>query len=111
MLIGFLLCCAAIVYVTGGYPLLLRWKAARRALPVAKRPKLKSVSILIAVHNGERFLAEKLDSVVGLDYPRELIEVIVLSDGSTDRTTEVARRYAERGVRSSNSRAAASPPR
>jgi cellulose synthase/poly-beta-1,6-N-acetylglucosamine synthase-like glycosyltransferase len=98
MLFGLLFCCAAIVYVICGYPLLLRWRASRHALPVDKRPLLKSVSIIIAVHNGDRFLAEKLDSVVKLDYPRESMEVFVLSDGSTDRTAEIARRYAGQGI-------------
>ena len=98
MLVGFLLCGAAIIYVIAGYPLLLRWRARRYGQPVAKRPQAKSVSILIAVHNGERFLAEKLESVVKLDYPRELIEVFVLSDGSTDGTAAIARRYAGEGI-------------
>jgi len=94
----FLLCGAGIIYVVAGYPLLLRWIAARRAIPVAKQPLTKTISILIAVHNGEHFLADKLDSVVNLDYPRELMEVYVLSDGSTDGTADVARRYASSGI-------------
>ncbi len=94
----FLLFLAGIVYVIAGYPLLLRWSAARNAIPVAKRPELKTISILIAVHNGDKFLADKLDSVVNVDYPRELMETYVLSDGSTDRTAEIARSYSDRGI-------------
>jgi cellulose synthase/poly-beta-1,6-N-acetylglucosamine synthase-like glycosyltransferase len=94
----FLLFLAGIVYVIAGYPLLLRWSAARNAVPVAKQPQLKPISILIAVHNGDRFLADKLDSVVNVDYPRELMETYVLSDGSTDGTAEIARSYADRGI-------------
>jgi cellulose synthase/poly-beta-1,6-N-acetylglucosamine synthase-like glycosyltransferase len=94
----FLLCLAGIVYVIAGYPLLLRWSAARKAIPVAKQPQLRSISILIAVHNGDKFLGDKLDSVVNADYPPELRETYVLSDGSTDRTAEIARSYADRGV-------------
>jgi biofilm PGA synthesis N-glycosyltransferase PgaC len=94
----FLLCGAGIIYVVVGYPLLLRWMAASRAIPVAKQPQTKSISILIAVHNGEHFLADKLDSIVNLDYPREFMEVYVLSDGSTDGTADVARRYASSGI-------------
>ncbi len=81
-----------------GYPLLLRWIASTRATPVRKQPQTTSISILIAVHNGDLFLADKLDSIINLDYPRELMEVYVLSDGSTDRTADVARRYADQGV-------------
>jgi cellulose synthase/poly-beta-1,6-N-acetylglucosamine synthase-like glycosyltransferase len=94
----FLLFLAGIVYVIAGYPLLLRWSAARNAIPVAKQPQRKTISILIAVHNGDKFLADKLDSVVNVDYPRELMETYVLSDGSTDRTAEIARSYADRGI-------------
>lgn len=95
----FAVSCFAIVYVIVGYPVLLRSLARSRPIPVAKRPELKSVSILIAVHNGEKFLGDKLDSIVALDYPRELLEVIVLSDGSTDGTNDVARGYAPHGIR------------
>jgi cellulose synthase/poly-beta-1,6-N-acetylglucosamine synthase-like glycosyltransferase len=94
----FLLFLAGIVYVIAGYPLLLRWRAARNAIPVAKQPQLKTISILIAVHNGDKFLGDKLDSVVNVNYPRELMETYVLSDGSTDRTAEIARSYADRGI-------------
>jgi len=94
----FLLFLAGIVYVIAGYPLLLRWSAARNAIPVAKQPQPRTLSILIAVHNGDKFLADKLDSVVNVDYPRELMETYVLSDGSTDRTAEIARSYADRGI-------------
>ena len=94
----FLLFLAGIVYVIAGYPLLLRWSAARNAIPVAKQPQLKTISILIAVHNGDKFLGDKLDSVIDVDYPRELMETYVLSDGSTDRTAEIARSYADRGI-------------
>ena len=97
-LLLFLLFLAGIVYVIAGYPLLLRWSAARNAIPVAKQPQLKTISILIAVHNGDKFLGDKLDSVVNVDYPRELMETYVLSDGSTDRTAEIARSYADRGI-------------
>ena len=45
-------------------------------------------------HNGEAYIGAKLDSILGLDYPRELMEIIVVSDGSTDRTDEIVGGYA-----------------
>ena len=74
---------AAIFYILIGYPLML-------AFPV---------SVILAVYNGERFLGAKLDSLLALHYPRELLEIIVDSDGSTDRTDEIAASYAGCGVR------------
>jgi biofilm PGA synthesis N-glycosyltransferase PgaC len=97
-LVIFLLAAAAIVYVIAGYPMLLRWLAGKRGRLPAKRYEAKSVSMLIAVYNGEKFLAEKLDSVLRLDYPGELLQIFVLSDGSTDGTNEIARRYARHGI-------------
>ena len=95
---GFLLIAALLAYIFAGYPLLLGWLVRLRGRPIAKREQHKTVSILIAVRDGEDLLADKLDSILNLRYPRELIEVLVLSDGSTDRTSEIARRYADRGV-------------
>jgi poly-beta-1,6-N-acetyl-D-glucosamine synthase len=97
-LVIFLLAAAAIVYVIAGYPLLLTWLAGRSGRLPAKGYEPKSVSMLIAVYNGEKFLAEKLDSVLHLDYPRELLQVFVLSDGSTDGTNEIAKRYVPLGI-------------
>jgi poly-beta-1,6-N-acetyl-D-glucosamine synthase len=97
-LVTFALAAAAIVYVIAGYPALLKWLAGRNGRLPIKEYEPKSVSILIAVYNGEKFIADKLDSVVGLDYPRDLLQIFVLSDGSTDGTNEIAKRYAGRGI-------------
>ncbi|HTA46203.1 MAG TPA: glycosyltransferase, partial [Bryobacteraceae bacterium] len=64
-----------------------------------KRDIVESVSVIIAVRNGERWLRNKLESVLSLDYPRDKMEIIVISDGSTDSTEEIARSYAGKGVR------------
>ena len=50
------------------------------------------VSILIPTHNREEFLAEAIESVLAQDYPA--LELLVLDDGSTDGTPEIAERYA-----------------
>jgi len=86
------------IYVLAGYPLLLRWLAPRRARPVQRQPIEPTVSLIIAVYNGERFLETKLQSVLALEYPADKLEIIVASDGSTDRTDEIAGRFADRGV-------------
>jgi cellulose synthase/poly-beta-1,6-N-acetylglucosamine synthase-like glycosyltransferase len=87
-----------VAYAIAAYPVVLRL-AARRARPVIKDGKLRSVSIIIPVWNGEHFLEAKLRSVLALNYPRELMEILVVSDGSTDRTNEIARQFAAQGVR------------
>src|SRR5580658_3567537 len=88
-----------IVYILFGYPLLLALITPKFEHPVCRGPFRGSVSFLIAVHNGEQFLGAKLRSVLSLDYPRELMQILVLSDGSTDRTEEIAAGMAHEGVR------------
>ena len=84
---------AFLAYVLAIYPALLWWMSRRFERPVHRGSELRSVSVIIAVHNGDRFLANKLDSVLALDYPPDLLEVIVVSDGSTDETEVIARSY------------------
>ncbi|MBL8173316.1 MAG: glycosyltransferase family 2 protein [Bryobacterales bacterium] len=86
-----------LLYVLFGYPILLRW-AARRGNPVQRRSNEPEVSVVIAVHNGERFLDQKLRSVLALDYPRAKMEILVVSDGSTDRTVAIAEQFSREGV-------------
>jgi glycosyltransferase involved in cell wall biosynthesis len=54
------------------------------------------VSILISAYNAEGWIADSLESAVAQTWPRK--EIIVVDDGSTDRTAEVARRFASKGV-------------
>jgi cellulose synthase/poly-beta-1,6-N-acetylglucosamine synthase-like glycosyltransferase len=86
-------------YILIGYPLLLGLARFRTAPPVAKDLSFQgTVSIVLAVYNGAAFLRAKLDCLLGLDYPRELVEILVVSDGSTDQTEDIVRSYADRGV-------------
>jgi cellulose synthase/poly-beta-1,6-N-acetylglucosamine synthase-like glycosyltransferase len=75
------------------YPLVL-WALARRspAPPPDPQPdsELPSVSLVIAAHDDEEVIERKLADALGLDYPRELLQVIVASDGSRDRTVALA---------------------
>lgn len=97
--IAFVLLGLFVAYTVVGYPLILGWMASRFPKPVRKRFEPRTVSFVIAVHNGANFLADKLRSILALDYPRELIEIIVVSDASTDATDEIAREFSSEGVR------------
>ena len=72
-----------------------------RSGPAALRKDLQrlTVSVLLPVRNGERWIRQKLESIIALDYPRELVEVIVVSDGSTDSSAAIAEEFATYGVR------------
>jgi glycosyltransferase involved in cell wall biosynthesis len=58
-----------------------------------------TVTVIIAAYNEERDLAAKLENTLKLDYPSSKLEIMVTSDCSTDRTDEIVRSFASRGVR------------
>jgi glycosyltransferase involved in cell wall biosynthesis len=98
-IVAVLVLCGFILYVLFAYPIILGIIAKRRARPVRHAAFHPFVSIVIAVRDGERFIREKLESILALDYPRHLMEIIVVSDGSTDRTDEIATSFSGDGVR------------
>ena len=95
----FWLSVAAIGYAYVGYPLLLLLLSRIRPKPVKSGHWTPSVTVIIAAYNEERDLAAKLENTLALDYPPSHLEIIVTSDCSSDRTDEIARSFAPRGVR------------
>jgi glycosyltransferase involved in cell wall biosynthesis len=93
----FLISLSFTVYIVLGYPLLLA-VLARRDRKIEKHFEPKTVSLLLPVYNGEKWIRDKLLSILQLDYPRELLRVIVISDGSHDGTDEIVRDFARGGV-------------
>jgi len=87
-------------YVYFGYPvlLLLLSRGVRKApdYPEVTQPR---VTLLISAFNEADCIAEKLENSLGLDYPSELLEIVVISDASDDGTDEIVTGYADRGVR------------
>lgn len=89
-----------LVYIYIGYPLLLL--LLRIVLPERKVDKgeiFPEVSLLISCFNEEAVIREKLENSLALDYPKDKLEIIVISDASTDRTDEIVREYEKQGVR------------
>jgi cellulose synthase/poly-beta-1,6-N-acetylglucosamine synthase-like glycosyltransferase len=84
---------AAVVYHYVGYPLLLRLAAALGRAPAqpAPLPVLPALSVIIPCHNEAEILPAKLDDLRAADYPADKIEIIVVSDGSSDETEAAAR--------------------
>ena len=86
-------------YVYVGYPALMWLRSLARMRPVRKGPDLPTVSVVIAAHNEAPVIAEKLENSLRQDYPADRLEVVVVSDGSTDGTTEVVRQCPDPRVR------------
>jgi cellulose synthase/poly-beta-1,6-N-acetylglucosamine synthase-like glycosyltransferase len=91
-------CLLIVGYVYAGYPMML-WLLAqvseRKTNAAAITP---SLSIIIAVHNEEVVISDKLNNTLALDYPPERLEILVASDGSTDGTNEIVAGSQPRGV-------------
>ena len=95
----FWIAAALILYVYIGYPVLLGLLARifRRApRDISDFPR---VSLLISAYNEESVIEQKLANALALSYPRERLEIIVISDCSDDRTDEIVLTYAGQGVR------------
>src|SRR3954453_5281739 len=90
----FILALVFIAYTMLGYPLLLAFLARRVERESGGEFRACSVSVLLPVRNGERWIASKLDCILALDYPQDLIETLVISDYSTDGTDDVVSEYA-----------------
>jgi cellulose synthase/poly-beta-1,6-N-acetylglucosamine synthase-like glycosyltransferase len=82
------------------YPLLLALLSAGRRTPQPGDPReWPELTINLPVYNEERALAGTIEALLGLDYPAERRHILVVSDCSTDRTDDIARSFAQRGVR------------
>jgi hypothetical protein len=80
------------------YPLLLSW-LQRRTPARAQSGAQAAITVIITARNEARRIAEKLENTLALDYPRELLEIVVASDASTDATDEIVTRFADHRVR------------
>ncbi len=91
---------ALVAYAYVGYPLLLKCLSAgrARAAPSDSPNKWPRVSIVVPAYNEEATIRGTLESLLQIDYPAEQRQIVVISDGSTDRTEAVVSEFAERGV-------------
>jgi cellulose synthase/poly-beta-1,6-N-acetylglucosamine synthase-like glycosyltransferase len=94
--IVFWLCVALLVYAQAGYPLLLaavaRLRRGRQPVAAAAAATLPTVSLIVAAYDEGAVIGAKVANALALDYPRDHLEVVVASDGSTDGTVLEARR-------------------
>src|SRR5438270_25176 len=94
----FILSTLFVLYIIIGYPLLLS-RLAHRGKPVRKLWTPRTVSVVIAVRNGEHYIRAKLESLLALDYPEDLIDITVVSDRSTDLTDDIVREFSDPRIR------------
>lgn len=91
---------ALLVYTYVGYPLVL-WVCGARSAQTTEREapdEWPRISIVLPAFNEESSIGATLESLLRLDYPANRRQIMVVSDGSTDRTNEIVAGFAERGV-------------
>lgn len=83
------------------YPLILVVTPARKDIELnpLDEDKLPTLSLIITAHNEEARIHQKLENTLKIDYPKELLEVIVASDFSTDATDNIVESYINQGIR------------
>jgi cellulose synthase/poly-beta-1,6-N-acetylglucosamine synthase-like glycosyltransferase len=94
--IGFWACFALVAYVYVGYPVVAALMAAVIRRDVRKAPIEPTVTIVIAAFNEEREIERTLENKLAQDYPADRLDIIVVSDGSADRTDEIVQAVAAR---------------
>lgn len=96
MEIGFLVCLGLLIYIYVGYPaavFLLAWFINRNVHKADIEP---NVTVIIAAFNEEREIERTIINKLSQNYPPDRLQVMVVSDGSTDRTDEIVRHLAKR---------------
>ena len=74
-----------------GYPVVLGVLVMiSKKTPIQKKEIEPSISIIIPAHNEEKVIAEKLENVLALNYPKDKMEIVLVLDGCADRTKEIA---------------------
>jgi cellulose synthase/poly-beta-1,6-N-acetylglucosamine synthase-like glycosyltransferase len=89
---------ALLVYVYFGYPLIAWLRRRARPRPVARAAIEPPVTVVVVAYNESHRIARRIENLLASDYPRGRLAIFVGSDGSTDDTVDIARRFEDRGV-------------
>ncbi|MBI4526178.1 MAG: glycosyltransferase family 2 protein [Deltaproteobacteria bacterium] len=91
-----------LLYAYAGYPAFLWILSLFKRGEECERSALSDwpeVSILISAYNEERVIGERINNILALDYPKEYLEILIGSDGSTDRTCQIVKSYQSEKIR------------
>jgi len=97
MIVTFWLSALGVIYSYLVYPLLLNLIPARKEI-FGLSTELRSLAVIVAVHNEEARIREKIEDTLAQGYPAELLEIVVVSDASDDRTDEIVSGFVDKGV-------------
>ena len=86
----------ALAWTHAGYPVAAAALARLRPRPIRKGDVTPSVAVVVAAHDEEEVIGRRVENLLELEYPAERFEIVVASDGSTDRTDEIVHEIAAR---------------
>jgi glycosyltransferase involved in cell wall biosynthesis len=89
----------ALAWTHAGYPAAMGVLARLRPRPVARDAVTPSVAVVVSAHDEEDVIGRRVENLLELDYPAELLQIVVASDGSTDRTDAIVEEIAAREPR------------
>jgi cellulose synthase/poly-beta-1,6-N-acetylglucosamine synthase-like glycosyltransferase len=95
----FWLALSLLVYLYVGYPLVAWLRATLHPRSHRREPALPTVTVIVVAYNEEERIRQRIENLLALEYPREKLEIVLASDGSTDGTVKQARRFRRNGVR------------
>ena len=84
----------ALAWTHAGYPAAMGVLARLRPRPVQREDVTPSVALVVSAHDEEAVIGRRVENLLELDYPPERVEIVVASDGSTDRTDEIVEEIA-----------------
>lgn len=87
-----------IFYAYFGYAIIIKVLSIFHKQSITKEKISPNVSVVITAFNEEDRITEKLENSLLIDYPKDKLQILVASDGSTDKTNPIVESYADKGI-------------
>ncbi len=97
-LIWFMLAYQCVLFFLG-HKYYRQTRLGKKKLALVPDRGLPAISVLVPCHNEEKVIAHTIRALLAFDYPAEKLEILIINDGSTDRTAEVVREFTDARVR------------
>ena len=98
MEIIFLLLIGIVFYCWVVYPLMLKLLSVFYAKGIKKEDCSPHVTVLLTVFNEEKVIRNRIENLLALQYPGDKLDILVASDGSTDKTHDIVKEFDSKGV-------------
>lgn len=87
------------MFVYFGYPIFLVLISIFSKKNKTDESYYPNISLIIPIYNEELIIGEKIKNNLSLDYPKDKLEIIVVSDGSTDGSKSIVEKYLDKGIK------------